>query len=147
MCFKFADDIAAVIAAKQGRLPPCTTVVGKVELLTARVCFFALSNVEAIEGHAETIEQRRRTVGTVPDLRLCRTGRRRRVKNHPHRLHGGRAAACPHRIRSLQAGFSLDRVCEFVRSKSLWHRSDSRFCDCGYAADKEAARQPVRQAR
>jgi hypothetical protein len=39
MCFKFADDIAAVIAAKQGRLPPCTTVVGKVELLTARVAF------------------------------------------------------------------------------------------------------------
>jgi hypothetical protein len=73
MCFKFADDIAAVIAAKQGRLPPCTTVVGKVELLTARVCFFALSNVEAIERHAETIEQRRRTVGTVPDSRLCRT--------------------------------------------------------------------------
>jgi len=109
MCFKFADDIAAVIAAKQGRLPPCTTVVGKVELLTARVCFFALSNVEAIERHAETIEQRRRTVGTVPDLRLCRTGTRRRIKNHPYRLHGCRGAVCPHRIAPLQAGFSLDR--------------------------------------
>ena len=98
MCFKFADDIAAVIAAKQGRLPPCTTVVGKVELLTARVCFFALSNVEAIERHAETIEQRRRTVGTVPDSRLCRT-----------RFFG---PACEF----------FGPACEFVRSKSLLSR-------------------------
>jgi hypothetical protein len=58
MCFKFADDIAAIIAAKQGGLPPCTAVVRKVELLTARICFFALSNVEVITRHAENIKER-----------------------------------------------------------------------------------------
>ena len=36
-------------------------------------------------------------------------------------------------------GAARFRACEFVRSKSLWHLSDSPFWGCGFAADNCAA--------
>ena len=76
ICFKFADDVAAIVAAKQSRLPPCSRVVRKIDFETGRVCSFALSNFEAVARHIKIIEGSCRTVGTVPDLTLCEAAAR-----------------------------------------------------------------------